>query len=90
MIRKMMYQVFILTGVFVLGAMLPGSASAQPVSEHATLTGWVSCTTCLLPNACHAQTRPSCTQWWVNQGASYVLVVGDRHYVLSGSEKEPQ
>lgn len=53
-----------------------------------SLTGWISCTTCLLPNTCKAQTRLSCTQWWVNQGASYVLVVGTKHYVLSGFEKE--
>ena len=88
MIRKAMYQAVVAAGVLVLCSMFAGSASAQPVSQHVTLTGYVSCTTCLLPNACKAQTRLSCVQWWVNQGASYVLVVGDSHYRLSGSEKE--
>jgi len=88
MIRKMMYQAVVAVGVLVLFSMFAGSASAQPVSQHVTLTGYVSCTTCLLPNACKAQTRLSCVQWWVSQGASYVLVVGDSHYRLSGADKE--
>jgi len=41
-----------------------------------------------MPNMCKAQTRLSCTQTWVGRGASYVLVVGDSHCVLSGSEKD--
>ena len=41
-----------------------------------------------MPNACKAQTRLSCTQTWMGRGASYVLVVGNNHYVLSGFEKE--
>src|ERR1700722_18521169 len=88
MIKKAMFQVVVLAGVLVLGSMFAGGASANPVSQHVTLTGWVSCTTCLMPNTCKAQTRLSCTQWWVSQGASYVLVVGDSRYVLSGSEKD--
>jgi len=88
MIRKEMYQAVVVAGVLVLCSMFAGGASAKPVSQHVTMTGYVSCTTCMLPNTCKAQTRLSCTQWWVSQGASYVLVVGDKHYVLSGSEKE--
>ena len=88
MIRKAMFQVVVMAGVLALCSMFAGSASAQPVSQHVTLTGYVSCTTCLMPNTCKAQTRLSCTQWWINQGASYVLVVGDSHYRLSGFDKE--
>ena len=53
-----------------------------------TLTGWVSCSICLLPNTCKAQARDSCVSWWVNQGSSYVLVVGTRKYRLLGADKE--
>jgi hypothetical protein len=88
MIRKAIYQVVVVVGVLMLCSMFASTASARPVSQHVTLTGYVSCTTCLLPNACHAQTRLGCTQWWVNQGAAYALVVGDSHYRLSGDEKE--
>ena len=88
MIRKAMYQAVVVAGVLVLCSMFAGGTSAQPVSQHVTLTGYVSCTTCLLPNACKAQTRLSCVQWWVSQGASYVLVVGNSHYRLSGADKE--
>jgi hypothetical protein len=88
MTRKMIYQVVVVAGVLALCSMFASGASAQPVSQHVTLTGYVSCTTCLLPNACKAQTRLSCVQWWVNQGASYVLVVGDSHYRLSGADKQ--
>jgi len=88
MIRKAVFQVIAVAGVLVLCSMFAGSVSAQPVSQQVTLTGYVSCTTCLLPNACKAQTRLSCVQWWVSQGAAYVLVVGNSHYRLSGSEKE--
>jgi hypothetical protein len=86
--RKAVYQTLVVAGVLALCAMFASRASAQPVSQHVSLTGYVSCTTCMQPNTCKAQTRLSCTQWWVSQGASYVLVVGDKHYVLSGSEKE--
>jgi hypothetical protein len=75
-------------GVLALCSMFAGGASAAPVSQHVTLTGYVSCTTCLMPNACKGQTRLSCTQWGISQGASYVLVVGNNHYRLSGFDKE--
>jgi hypothetical protein len=88
MVKKAMYHVVAVAGVLALCAMFAGGASAAPVSQHVTVTGYVSCTTCLMPNTCKAQTRLSCTQWWVSQGASYVLVVGDSHYRLSGFEKE--
>jgi hypothetical protein len=89
MIRKAAYSIVVAVGVLALCSMfaVPGS-SAQPVSQHVTLTGYVSCTSCFEPNACKAQTRLSCTQMWVSQGASYVLVVGETHYRLSGFEKE--
>jgi len=86
--RKAMLQVAVIAGVFALCLMMASSTNAAPVSQHVSLTGYISCTTCLMPNTCKAQTRLSCTEWWVNQGASYVLVVGDKHYVLSGFEKE--
>lgn len=86
--RKMMFQAVVVAGVLALCSMFAGSVNAAPVSQHVTLTGYVSCTTCLMPNACKAQTRLSCTQWWISQGASYVLVVGNSHYRLSGFEKE--
>jgi hypothetical protein len=88
MIRKAIYQAVVVAGVLALCSMFAGSASAKPVSQHVTLTGYVSCTTCVMPNACKAQTRLSCTQWGISQGASYVLVVGNDHYRLSGFEKE--
>jgi hypothetical protein len=85
---KSMHRIVLVAGVIAFCSMFAGRATAQPESQHVTLTGWVSCSTCLLPNTCKNQTRLSCTQWWVSQGASYVLVVGDSHYRLSGSEKE--
>jgi hypothetical protein len=53
-----------------------------------TLTGRVSCSICLLPNTCKAQGRNSCVSWWVNQGSSYALIVGTRHYRLLNADKE--
>jgi hypothetical protein len=85
---KAMYRVVVVAGVLALCSMFAGRASAAPVSQHVTVTGYVSCTTCLMPNTCKAQTRLSCTESWIGRGASYVLVVGDHHYVLSGFEKE--
>ena len=85
---KATYKIAVMAGVLALSSVFAGIAAAAPVSQHVTVTGYVSCTTCLLPNTCKAQTRLSCTQWWVNQGASYVLVVGDTHYRLSGRENE--
>jgi len=86
--RKTIFQVAVVAGVLVLCSVFAGAVSAQPVSQHVTLTGYVSCTTCLMPNTCKAQTRLSCTEWWISQGASYVLVVGYSHYRLSGFDKE--
>jgi hypothetical protein len=85
---KAIYRVVVLAAVLALCSMFAPGAGANPVSQHVTVTGYVSCTTCLMPNACKAQTRFSCTQMWISQGASYVLVVGDAHYRLSGFEKE--
>lgn len=86
--KKLMFQVLAVAGVLVLCSMFAGNASAAPVSQRVTLTGYVSCTTCLMPNTCKSQTRLSCTEWWISQGASYVLVVGDSHYRLTGFDKE--
>ena len=85
---KAMYRIVVVAAVLTMCSMFAGKAVAAPVSQHVTVTGYLSCTTCLMPNMCKAQTRLSCTQWWTSQGASYVLVVGDSHYVLSGSEKD--
>jgi len=85
---KGMYRVVVVAAVLMLCSMFAGRASAEPVSQHVTVTGYISCTTCLMPNTCKAQTRLSCTESWIGRGASYVLVVGDRHYVLSGFDKE--
>jgi len=85
---KLISAVAVVAGVLALAPLLATPAAARPASEHVSLTGWISCTTCLMPNACKAQTHLSCTQWWVSQGAPYVLIVGDKHYVLSGSERE--
>jgi hypothetical protein len=85
MMKKRMYQTLAAVGVLALCVTCATVAGA--VSQHVTLTGWISCTTCLLPNTCKAQTRLSCVQTWVSQGASYVLVVGNAHYRLSGDDK---
>jgi hypothetical protein len=85
---KAIYRLVVVTAVLALCSMLAPGAGANPVSQHVIVTGYVSCTTCLMPNMCKAQTRLSCTESWIGRGASYVLVVGDRHYVLSGFEKE--
>jgi hypothetical protein len=88
MIRKAMFQVVVVAGVLVLCSMFARGANAAPMSEHVTVTGYITCTTCLMPNMCKNQTRLSCTQSWMGRGASYVIVAGDHHYVLSGFEKE--
>jgi len=86
---KMMYPMVVLAGVLALGAVFAGRAIAQPNPESVKVSGMVSCTTCVLPNACKAQTRLSCTLLWVSQGASYVLVTDDhRVYRLSGADKD--
>jgi hypothetical protein len=83
-----MHQVVVVAGVLALCSLFASRTSATPMSEHVTVTGYISCTTCLMPNMCKNQTRLSCVQSWMGRGASYVLVVGDRHYVLSGFENE--
>jgi hypothetical protein len=88
MTRKAILLAVVVAGVFAVCSMFASGASALPVSQHVTVTGYVSCTTCLEPNVCKAQTRAACTEWWVSQGASYVLVAGDKHYRLSGFETE--
>jgi hypothetical protein len=86
--RKSVAYTISLVGVLMLSAMLSSVVKAQPVTQHVTISGYLTCTTCLLPNACKAQTRLGCTEWWVNQGAAFVLVVGEKKYRLSGMEKE--
>jgi hypothetical protein len=86
--KKMTSAVVVLAAVLALCSVFAGATNAQPLSQHVTLSGYITCTTCLMPNACKAQTRLSCTQTWIGQGASYVLVVDGSHYVLSGFEKE--
>jgi hypothetical protein len=88
MSKKSTLYLVLLAGVLAAGSLFAFAIHAQPVSQHVTLTGYVSCTTCLTPNACKAQTRLGCTEWWVNQGAAYVLVAGDRHYRLAGMEDD--
>lgn len=88
MTRKGIVQTAAMGMALVLCSMMSGPANAQPMTQQVTLTGYITCTTCILPNACKAQTRLACTEWWVNQGASYVLVVGDTKYRLSGMEKD--
>jgi len=83
---KSVSRIAVLFGVLAVGSLLVDTARAMP--ERVSLTGWVTCTTCLAFNACKAQTRLSCTLSGVSQGASYMLVVGDKHYLLSGLEKE--
>jgi hypothetical protein len=76
-------------GAIGLFFLIAGLASARPAPERVSFTGWISCTTCFEPNACKGQpSRWACTQSRVAAGAAYVLVVEDKHYVLSGSDKE--
>jgi hypothetical protein len=74
--------------IVVLCLTFAGAVFPQSGSHSVTLTGWVSCSMCMLPNTCRAQTRRSCVSWWVNQGSSYVLVVGTKTYRLLGADKE--
>jgi hypothetical protein len=60
------------------------AVDAQSNPEQITVTGFVTCSMCLIPGLCQNKTRFGCTQWWVNQGASYVLVADDQHYILAG------
>jgi len=85
---KWLSSIAVLVGIVSLGPGFLSPAAAQPAPERVALSGWISCTTCFEPGACKAQTRLSCTLWGVSHGASYVLVVGEKHYVLSGHEQE--
>jgi len=78
----------VLLGALAISLLLVHHSAAEPAPERVTLTGWLSCTTCFEPGACKAQTRWSCTLSRVAQGASFVLVVNDKHYVLAGMENE--
>jgi hypothetical protein len=69
-------------------AMAGGAVFAQSESHTVTLTGVVSCSTCLQPNSCKAKTQASCVSWWVNQGGSYALVAGTQHYRLLGADRQ--
>jgi len=89
MSRKAMYAVLVLAVIFALGPAFARGSNAQPVPENVTVTGVVSCSTCVLPNACKAQTRLSCTLDGINHGASYVLVTDyHRVYRLSGMDSD--
>jgi hypothetical protein len=85
---KSMSRVVVQASILALCLTFASAAFAQSGGPHTvTLTGWVSCSTCLLPNTCRAQTRMSCVAWWVRQGSAYVLVVGTRNYRLLGADK---
>jgi len=47
---KGMYRVVVVAAVLMLCSMFAGRASAEPVSQHVTVTGYISCTTCLMPS----------------------------------------
>jgi len=89
MTRKAMYGVLVLATIFALGTAFARGSNAQPTPENVTVSGLVSCSSCILPNACKAQTRLSCTLDGINHGASFVLVTDDHKvYRLSGAEKD--
>src|ERR1700722_14988731 len=88
MTRKAILLAVVVAGVFAVCTMFASGASSAPVSQHVTVTGYVNVPPCLEPNLSKAQTRAACTEWWISQGSSYVLVAGDKHYRLSGFEKE--
>jgi Protein of unknown function (DUF5818) len=86
---KKMCSAVLLAGVLAISPVFAGRAAAQPSPENVTVSGRVSCTTCLLPNTTKAQTRLSSTLWWVSQGASFVLVADNGQvYRLSGAEND--
>ena len=86
--RSQWFQNMIRAGILICCLAFAGAAFAQYETQSVTLTGWVSCMTCLQPNTCRMQTRSSCVAWWVNQGSAYALVVGTRNYRLLGADKE--
>lgn len=83
-----MSQIALLAGVIALCPLFATGTSADSAPVRVSLTGWLTCTTCLEPNACKAQTRLECIRSGISHGASYVLVVDDKHYILSGLENE--
>jgi hypothetical protein len=83
-----MLQIAVIAGILTACLISPGMVAAGPAAQHVTITGWVSCSTCLMPSACKAQSRPSCVQTLVSQGAYYILVAGNHRYKLSGDEKD--
>jgi len=85
---KLLSPISLLLAVAAICSLAEKPVAAAPASDRVTLTGWISCTTCFEPGACKSQTRWACTQEGVSHGASYVLVVGAKHYVLLGFEKE--
>ena len=85
---KTTFGVVLATALLAVCSLFAGATVAAPVTQHVTVSGYVSCTTCLMPNACKAQTRLSCTEMWISQGAAYVLVTENTHYRLSGFDKE--
>jgi hypothetical protein len=88
MLRRVKDRIVAVAGVLALSSIFTGILGARPASQHVTLTGQLSCSMCVLPNTCRAQTRRSRVSWWVNQSAAYVLVVGTRNYRLLGADKE--
>ena len=86
---KMTYRIALAVGVLAACSMFAtGNVNARPVSQHVTVAGWISCTHCLMPNTCKAQTRISCIQSWVSQGDPYILVVGSHRYKMLGDDKD--
>jgi hypothetical protein len=83
-----MYRLVIVAAILAFCSMTAGKAIAEPASQHVTVTGWISCTHCLMPNTCKGGSRLSCIQSWVSQGDPYILVVGAHRYKLSGDETD--
>jgi hypothetical protein len=88
MLRRVKVRIVAVAGILALSSIFTSIVGARPASQHVTLTGRVSCSMCVLPNTCRAQTRRSCVSWWVNQGAAYVLIVGTQNYRLLGADKQ--
>jgi len=81
-------QKAVVAALFAFCLMFASETVAEPVSQNVIVTGWISCTRCLMPNACKAQSRLSCIQTYVSQGDPYILVTGNHRYKLSGDEKD--
>lgn len=82
--KRILAGAILLAAVLVLSGLISPVLQAQSGPPHVTATGFVSCSMCLIPGLCQNQTRLACVQMWVTTGASYVLVVGDSHYILAG------